>query len=217
MKRLAHEIATPVNALAGFSIAVLDGTIPRERAEPIIASHSARLSGLLTDLAQLRALDVADSEPPVPMDLNQLIADHVARFAGQAEAKGLALYATPARKPVVVAVDRTLADSVLVNLVSNAIRYTPSGGEIEVAVHVDGRTGVVDVRDDGPGIARAHLDRVFDRFYRVEPARDRESGGSGLGLAIAKRAAEAMGAQLRVDSTPGQGSVFSLVFPAVRS
>ncbi len=209
---LAHEIATPVHALAGFAVAVLDGTIPRERAEPVISSHAERLSRLLGDLAQLRALDAAAGEPPQPMDLNQVAAEQVGQFSGMARDKGLTLRALPARRPVVVTADHALVDSVLRNLVSNAIRYTPSGGDVGVAVRLEGRAPVIEVRDDGPGIAPEHRERIFDRFYRVDAARDRGSGGSGLGLAIARRAAAAMGAELRLDSAPGAGSVFSLAF-----
>ena len=107
--------------------------------------------------------------------------------------------------------------SALSNLVSNAIRYTPPGGAIQV-----GWTGLADggaeffVQDSGPGIAPEHLPRLTERFYRVDRSRSRDTGGTGLGLAIVKHVAQRHGAELKIDSTPGKGSRFSIVFPATR-
>ena len=107
--------------------------------------------------------------------------------------------------------------SAMSNLVSNAIRYTPSGGEIQVRMGrlPDGRAEF-SVQDSGPGIAPEHLPRLTERFYRVDRSRSRDTGGTGLGLAIVKHVAQRHGAELKIDSIPGQGSTFRIIFPASR-
>jgi two-component system phosphate regulon sensor histidine kinase PhoR len=107
--------------------------------------------------------------------------------------------------------------SAMSNLVSNAIRYTPPGGEILVRSLLlpDGRAEF-SVADCGPGIAPEHIPRLTERFYRVDHSRSRDTGGTGLGLAIVKHVSQRHGAVLKIDSTPGKGSVFSITFPASR-
>jgi two-component system phosphate regulon sensor histidine kinase PhoR len=111
----------------------------------------------------------------------------------------------------------TELQSAMSNLVSNAVRYTPAGGEVAVSWRLlpDGR-GEYAVRDAGPGIAAEHVPRLTERFYRIDRSRSRETGGTGLGLAIVKHVAQRHGAELRIESTLGQGSRFALVFPAAR-
>ena len=107
--------------------------------------------------------------------------------------------------------------SAMGNLVNNAIRYTPTGGTVRVRWSMgDDGTGEFSVTDSGPGIAPEHVPRLTERFYRVDRSRSRETGGTGLGLAIVKHVVQRHGAQLRIDSTPGQGSRFSILFPAAR-
>jgi two-component system phosphate regulon sensor histidine kinase PhoR len=103
------------------------------------------------------------------------------------------------------------------NLVGNAVRYTPADKSIRVRWHALGNGGaVLSVEDNGPGIAPEHLPRLTERFYRVDRSRSRDTGGTGLGLAIVKHVAQRHGAELRIDSVPGKGSVFSIVFPPSR-
>jgi two-component system phosphate regulon sensor histidine kinase PhoR len=107
--------------------------------------------------------------------------------------------------------------SAVSNLLGNAVRYTPEGGHLTLRWHVraDG-AGEISVRDDGIGIAREHLPRLTERFYRVDGSRSRETGGTGLGLSIVKHAVQRHGGELLVDSEPGKGSCFTIVLPAVR-
>jgi two-component system phosphate regulon sensor histidine kinase PhoR len=107
--------------------------------------------------------------------------------------------------------------SAIGNLISNAVRYTPASGLIEVTWRTltDGQAEL-SVKDAGPGIAPEHLPRLTERFYRVDRSRSRDTGGTGLGLAIVKHVAQRHGAELRIDSVPGQGSRFAVVFPASR-
>jgi len=111
----------------------------------------------------------------------------------------------------------TELQSALGNLVSNAIRYTPDGGRIDIGWHcADHGRGAIAVVDSGPGIARVHLSRLTERFYRVDGGRSRESGGTGLGLAIVKHVMQRHGGELDIDSEPGKGSTFRLVLPSLR-
>jgi signal transduction histidine kinase len=109
-----------------------------------------------------------------------------------------------------VEVDPERIQQVVLILLDNAIKYTPAGGKIEVRVGIDGRMAVLEVADDGPGIAPEHLPRIFDRFYRADKARSREAGGTGLGLTIAKLLVDAHGGELSLSSQPGAGTVAKL-------
>jgi len=112
--------------------------------------------------------------------------------------------------------DRRLLETILDNLVSNAIRYTPAGGRVSVRVTRRSRHVEIVIADTGIGIDRGDLERIFDRFYRVDRARARATGGSGLGLALARRAAFALGARIEVASEVGKGSEFTVILPAHR-
>jgi signal transduction histidine kinase len=113
-----------------------------------------------------------------------------------------------------VQADPAILRQVLVNLLDNAIKYSPAGGRIAVRVHSAGtKTTAIEVEDSGPGISPEHREKVFDRFYRTDEARSRDTGGVGLGLAIAKWGAEAHGGRLELDSKPGSGCVFRLFLP----
>jgi two-component system phosphate regulon sensor histidine kinase PhoR len=116
-----------------------------------------------------------------------------------------------------VACNLTEMHSALGNLVTNAVRYTPTGGQLELrwTCREDG-SGLFEVQDNGPGIAREHLARLTERFYRVDSGRSRETGGTGLGLAIVKHVIQRHGGEILIDSEPGKGSVFSLTLPAAR-
>ncbi|MGH9064907.1 MAG: ATP-binding protein [Acidimicrobiales bacterium] len=214
---LAHEIATPLNAVAGLAMATVDGTVatPAARAETadLLEQEVARVRALLDALRGLPGLDVAGSGELEAVDLRALCRAVAARLAPGARAAGLQLAVDAGRRDVTVVSDPRLIDTILTNLVTNAIRYTPSGGRVDLAVRRRPGEVVVSVTDTGVGIAPADQDRIFDRFYRVDQARDRASGGSGLGLAISRRAAIALGGRIEVDSRPGAGSQFRVVLP----
>lgn len=151
-------------------------------------------------------------EPVAPTELLQQVQ---AAFAHQAAQQGVTLRVEAEHNLLAVNGDEIRLRQVLSNLVSNALRYTPEGGQIVLGATANGdRQVVLTVRDTGPGIAPDDLPFIFDRFYRADKARAAESGGSGLGLAIAKALAEAHGGALTVQSAPGQGSTFTLQLPA---
>lgn len=214
---VSHEIATPFHTVSGLAQALLDGTIdPSTDDAPVrevVAQETARLSRLLHDL---RELTQPELEPAVVrVDVGVAVRRLTDRFAGMAAAKQLTVTVHAPHLRVVT--DPHLLEIIASNLLTNALRYTPRSGRISVRVGRDRRGVVVSFTDTGPGIPLGEQERIFDRFYRVDRARDRASGGSGLGLAIARRYAQALGGRIELESTPGQGSRFSLVLPAAAS
>jgi signal transduction histidine kinase len=212
---VAHEIATPTNAISGYGIALADGSVrgeaERANARSLIESETRRLTGMIEDLRALTRLDLTEEVRRAPLDLATVCRSAAARFRPAARAGGIELHVDV--RPAQVDADERLLGMILDNLLSNAIRYTPVGGRIDLQLRRHGHELVVAVRDTGVGIAPEHQRRVFDRLYRVAEARDRASGGSGLGLAIAQRAARALGGRLELESEPGRGSEFRLVLP----
>ena len=212
---LAHEIATPLSAVSGFAFALVNQSAQTiaERAEAaaIVVHESERLQQLLDDVRHLHRLELAESVRQEQVDLEVLCRETAQRFRLAADHAEVTLMACA--EPASVVADPRLVDAVVNNFVSNAIRYTPPGGKVQIQAGQGRSATVIAVRDTGIGIAPQHLERIFDRLYRVDEARDRATGGSGLGLAIARRAAQSLGARIEVESTPGGGSEFRLLLP----
>jgi len=217
---VSHELKTPVTVLAGFVETLADETLAltpqrRKRFLDLMAEEARRMQRLIDDLLTLSALEAADTpRREEPLDMRSF----VERLGEEARAL------SGARHRISVAIERDARltgdaqelHSAFSNLVSNAVRYTPEGGSIELAWRVlDGR-GAFSVTDSGPGIEARHLPRLTERFYRVDKSRSRETGGTGLGLAIVKHVLTRHGAALEIESEPGRGSTFRAVFPASR-
>ncbi|MGH3444849.1 MAG: sensor histidine kinase [Nocardioidaceae bacterium] len=215
---ITHEIATPVNAISGLATALADGTLVEEeqRAETIdlIDTHTERLGSLLGDLRRLTRLDLAEPVRWEDVDVAAVCDSIVTRFEPAATRAGVELSAQAEHQ--LVTTDPRLLETILDNLVSNAIRYTPAGGTVQIRAVQSSRALVLAVTDTGIGIAHDDLERIFDRFYRTDRGRGRASGGSGLGLALARRCAQALGARIEVSSEPGRGTEFRFVLPAQR-
>jgi two-component system phosphate regulon sensor histidine kinase PhoR len=226
---VSHEIRTPLTVLAGFVETL--ATLPLNEAEKarvlgLMREQSQRMQALVADLLTLAQLEGSPRPPadrwvPVANLLSQARADaqalsagaHALEFAGDAQG----VDATGHAWAWELAGSDTELHSALGNLVSNAVRYTPSPGVIRISwrVREDG-AGEFEVVDSGPGIAREHLSRLTERFYRVDGGRSREAGGTGLGLAIVKHVMQRHGGEVRIESELGQGSRFRLVFPSAR-
>lgn len=212
---LAHEIATPLSAVSGFAVALVDqnarSPAEREEAADIVVHESERLQQLLDDVRHLHRLELAESVRQEQVDIDVLCAETAQRFRLAADDAGVTLVVCA--EQVSVRADPRLIDAVVNNFVSNAIRYTPAGGRVRIVAQRRRSSAVIAVRDTGMGIAPEHLERIFDRLYRVDEARDRATGGFGLGLAIARRAAQSLNGRIEVASTPGEGSEFRLLLP----
>jgi signal transduction histidine kinase len=214
---IAHELRTPLAVQRAQLEAMLDGVYPleTENLEKILDQNS-----LLTRLVQdLRTLTLADADELqleiTAVQVNDLVDRLTARFQPQAERKEILLSAVQKQSPLTVQADPQRLEQILSNLVDNALRHTPQGGSVEIIVSSENEKTLIRVHDTGPGIPEESLPFVFERFYRADRGRARETGGSGLGLAIARRLAEAQGANLTVENDAGGGAVFSLVFSSV--
>jgi signal transduction histidine kinase len=213
---IAHELRTPLTVIAGYIESMRDGVLAAtpERLGVIYAEleHLQRLVGDLRLLSQADAGEVKLNRQPVsPLDLLQQAA---ASFAHQAEQKGVRLQLAGSGPFPPIRVDETRLLQVLGNLLSNALRYTPQGGQVELRAAVAPAGVTLSVSDTGPGIAPTDLPHVFNRFYRADKSRAEESGESGLGLAIAKALVEAHGGSLTAASTLGQGTTFNIHLPS---
>ncbi len=209
---VAHEVATPLHTIVAYATAIADGTVAGDaefaRAERAITGASARVDGLLTALREMARLDLFSTVHIDEMDPAEVCGEVVDRFESAAAQKGVAL--TVDVPAATIRSDRWLLDTVLDNLVANAIRYTPAGGSIAVRGRRSADGFEISVADTGIGIAEDDQRRIFDHLYRVDNARARATGGLGLGLTIARRAAEALGGTIAVTSTLGAGSTFTL-------
>ena len=216
---VSHEIRTPLTVLAGFveTLAALPLTEPeRQRVLGLMAQQTDRMQALVADLLTLAQLEgsprpAADRWLSVAALLERARLDAVSLSSGRHE------IVVDGGQDAEIAGDEVELLSAVGNLLSNAVRYTPAGGH--VALRFEWRAGglaAISVSDDGPGVAREHLPRLTERFYRVDGSRSRETGGTGLGLAIVKHVVQRHGGDIEVDSEVGKGSVFRLVFPAAR-
>jgi signal transduction histidine kinase len=212
---VAHELRTPLTVLRGYLEALKDGVTPADADTlEVIHAEAVQLQHLVDDLQDLAQADASQlALDPRPCDLSTLLSTVAAGFALQAGSKGVRIEVdTPEHLPHVRADERRIGQ-VVHNLVANALRYTPRGGAIRLSAASGAGEVRTEVADTGAGIAPEHLERIFERFYRVDPSRARETGGSGLGLTIAKRLVEAHGGRIGVSSEVGRGSRFWFTLP----
>jgi two-component system, OmpR family, phosphate regulon sensor histidine kinase PhoR len=214
----SHELRTPLTSIRGFVEALEDGAVtePATAARFLgkIHTHADRMAALVEDLLELSRLESGERAPQwEEIPPAEIVEDVATSFAAAAARKEILLtksdYGAP---PVTTDADRLRR--IVENLVDNAIKYTPAKGRIQISSRPGPKGGaLIEVRDDGPGIAAEHLPRIFERFYRVDKARSRELGGTGLGLSIVKHLAEGMGATVSVESELGKGTTFTVSVP----
>ena len=214
---VSHELRTPLTAIRGYVEALRDDPVDadeRRKFLDIIARHTARMERLAKDLLRLARLE-AGQEPPEysPCSVDDLFAGVVADLRTQAEEKRQRLEVTVDPAVRLIEADPMQLHDALRNLVENAVIYSPAGGRITLEARRDRDRLVLSVADDGPGIPPADLSRVFERFYRVDKGRSRESGGTGLGLAIVKHIAERMDGSVSARNRAGGGAVFEIHLP----
>lgn len=212
---IAHELRTPVTAIHGFAEALTDGTAQtdedREEAALFITEEANRLSVLVSDLRRLTLLDLAADLNVSMVDLLSVAERAAVRFTSLAAEREVSLHTSGATE--VVSSDATHIDTIIANLVTNAINATPPGGQVSITVDEQDGKRTLAVRDTGVGIGPADRERIFDRLYRVDRTRARTDGGSGLGLAIVRRVADLLGIEIALESELGAGTTFTLIFP----
>lgn len=217
---VSHEIRTPLTVVAGFLETLCEHTAmsPQDhrRALELMTQQTQRMQSLVADLLSLAELE---GSPRPPMDrwhdgqalIQKALSNTQALSAGAHRIVGTDAVAWQ------VSGDEQELQSAVMNLLTNAVRYTPAGGRIELKFSVSGDgSGHLEVIDNGPGIAREHLPRLTERFYRTDVGRSRASGGTGLGLAIVKHVMQRHGGAVEIESQEGAGSTFRLVLPAYR-
>ncbi len=213
---LAHEIRTPVAVLEAYLEAVEDGvkTLDPETIA-MLREQTARLVHFSADAAALaQAEESHTAVTPDWVDTAGLVNAVNVSFADRYAAKNVTLRTSAGHTGAVWA-DRQRLSQILANLLDNALRHTPAGGQVTLTAARRGAEVIFSVEDDGEGIDAEHLPHLFERFYRADTARDRDHGGSGIGLAIVKALAEAQGGHVQVRSRgAGQGSIFTVTLPA---
>ncbi|WP_037863760.1 sensor histidine kinase [Streptomyces sp. NRRL S-340] len=212
---VAHELRGPLGNVRGWLEAVEDGVVPAD--ESVVSSlleEAMLLQHIIDDLRDLAAADAGALRlHPEDVDAAALLAQVARAHRAGAAAAGVDLRVRAGQVPALYA-DPVRLRQAVGNLVSNAVRHTPAGGTVTLSAEVEGDEAVFAVEDTGSGIGAEELPKVFDRFWRADKSRSRQSGGSGLGLSIVRKLAEAHGGTANATSVPGAGSVFSLRLPA---
>ncbi len=218
---VSHELRTPITSIVGFAETLLEGKATQdpattERFLSIIRRQAGHVQSIVTDLLLLsRMEDQRNGFAKEATPLAGIVGNAIEVCQMRAQTRQVEVR-TEIPEGMQVCVHAGLLEQALINLIENAIQYGGSGGRVEIAAEdLPNRAGSrISVRDFGPGIAPAHIDRLFERFYRVDKGRSRELGGTGLGLAIVKHVALVHGGTVAVASEPGKGSVFSIWLPA---
>ena len=213
---VSHELRTPLTVINGYleMLSDMDTPPPLTKALNQMGSQASRMTNLVNDLIQLSKLESASRERDgVAFDLTALCHQVAGEMKGYS---GDAVVSIDTDRSLIIDGFKEEMHSALTNLVTNAIKYG-DGKQVDIAIASSDRGIEVAVTDQGPGIPPEHLSRVTERFYRVDEYRESTIGGSGLGLSIVKHALEHHDAELKIESTQGQGSTFSFVIPAFRS
>jgi two-component system, OmpR family, sensor histidine kinase SenX3 len=213
---ISHELKTPVGALALLAETLLDEDdveVIRRLAERL-AAEAFRVGRTIDDLLELSRIEVGSEPPSEPVGVGRFVGEAVDRVRPAAEQRGIEMVVEEPPGRLTVVGERRQLVSAVTNLVENAVKYSERGSTVEVEAHTDGTWVEVAVRDSGMGIPQRDLERIFERFYRVDRARSRETGGTGLGLAIVRHVASNHRGEVRVESREGVGSTFTLRLPA---
>jgi two-component system, OmpR family, sensor histidine kinase BaeS len=215
---VAHELRTPLATIKGYVDALTEGVMePSDEIWRVLRTENERLSRLVDDLQEVSQAEERQLELRIePLSPETLLREASEAAAPSYKAKGVQLETRSDSGLPKLAGDHGRIQEVLANLLANALRHTPPGGLVSLSTGSDPETVELVVQDSGEGIAPEHLERIFERFYRVDPARARASGGSGIGLAIALAIIEAHGGHIRAESDgPGCGARFVVTLPRV--
>jgi len=213
---ISHELRTPIGAvglLADTLVAEEDPAVATRLAERIV-TEVFRLARTVEDLLVLSTIETEEAPAREQVPVHLVLAEATERIRPAAEQAGIAIEVVEPDHRMGVFGDRRQVTSALYNLLDNAVKYSDAGSVVEVSAGTDGIDVVMEVRDRGIGIPKADLERIFERFYRVDQARSRATGGTGLGLAIVRHVATNHQGDVRVSSRLGEGSTFALVLPS---
>lgn len=212
---IAHELRTPLSLILGHAEAVHDGVLPptRENFE-IIREEATRLEHLVNDLRTLSLVDAGELAVQVQMvEPGRLVQEVASLYQVQAQKKDISFVLDVSPDLPKIEVDPGRMTQVLTNILDNAIRHTPEGGQIFLRAEQTGDRVMLSIQDSGPGLEIDDIDRIFERFYRTDAARQRQDGGSGLGLAIARSIVQAHGGQVSAESESGKGLKIIIALP----
>ncbi len=209
---VSHELRTPMTSIRGFIEGILDGTIPPERQNyylTIVRDETNRLNRLVNDLLDLAKMEAGELKLNfMPIDVNELMRKCVIKLETLLLEKDLTVDADFEEDDLLVRADADAIERVVYNLMHNAIKFTPAGGNIKLATRVQKDKVEITVKDNGVGIEPEELDMIWDRFYKSDKSRGRDKTGTGLGLAIVKNIMNEHGQKIRVESKPGEGTAF---------
>ena len=216
LSNVSHELRTPLTAIIAFVETLENGAMEdpesSQRFLSIIRKNASRMHGLIDDILELTAIEGGNIQLRAsPVELQPLVEDVCASLAAKAAAQNVSLQNNVATN-VTVRADARRLEQMLTNLIDNAIKFSRENGSVRIS-HEPGARDKILVQDNGDGIPSQHLERLFERFYRVDRARSRDMGGTGLGLAIVKHLALLHGGEVTVTSELGKGSIFTLHLP----
>lgn len=212
---VSHELKTPITTIMGFSELLENPEIEREKVTDFaseINKEALRLRDIVGDIIELSSLDEGYKGENEEINVRNTVETEIKKLEHKADDNSVSVENYVSSSLIIIGIPKVFSE-VISNLLDNAIRYNKKGGWVKVeSKEMDGKVEI-SVSDNGIGIPKESIERVFERFYRVDKSRSRESGGTGLGLSIVKNGMERMGGEVRVESTQGEGSVFTLTFP----
>ncbi len=215
---VSHELRTPLTTISGFTEGILDGTIPEEnRAEylEVVLSESKRLSRLITNLLQVTKMDNGETKLEITkFDINELVRINLLKFEMMITPKNIDVSLNMDEEKIIVKADKDAITQVLTNLINNAVKFTPEGGEISINITRRKDKVIVEVENSGHGIEKEDILYIWDRFYKADKSRSDERNGMGLGLYIVKNLINMHGESITVSSEPDKKTVFTFTLPA---
>jgi len=215
---VSHELRTPLTTIKGYAETLLDGALKEDQAYQfvqVIQRHTDRLTKIVEDLLMLSKIETKEFQLKMEMIFLPNLIDDIIDFVRKpAEKKKISLSRHDIPSSLAVRADRSYLEQILINLLDNAIKYTPEGGRVIVSAgEKDSKDVQFSIEDNGIGIPKEDLSRIFERFYRVDKGRSKELGGTGLGLSIVKHLVQAHGGRVWVESQLGKGSTFYFTLP----
>lgn len=212
---VSHELKTPMGAIGLLAETLLSENEPEvaQRLAQRIHTEAFRISRVIDDLLDLSRIESEESPPREPVLINLVMAEAAERVRAAADQRGVTVSLDEPSPPIAVLGDRRQLTSAVYNLLENAVKFSYEGGNVDCTGKVVGDEINVSVADHGVGIPARDLERIFERFYRVDHGRSRETGGTGLGLAIVRHVAQNHHGSVRVESREGEGTTFTLQLP----